>query len=71
MFTVKIYIYGELPNLFYGIKHKSTSRLAFVASIAMKPASRPINRTNPIPYSAPILSTYAERIALIPSDTDV
>ena len=44
-----------IPNLAYGIKQRSTSRLAFVASIAINPASLPINLTSPIPYSAPIL----------------
>lgn len=52
-----------MSNLNSGIKQISTSRLAFVASIAIKPAQRPISRTKPTPYSAAFASTDADLIA--------
>lgn len=62
---------NKILNLASGIKQILTSRLALVAYIAINPASRPINLTKPIPFSTPTLSTYADLIALILSDTDV
>jgi hypothetical protein len=47
--TVEIFIDGSVPNINYGTRQIFTSRLALVASIAIKPASLPISLTNPIP----------------------
>ena len=41
---------------------KLTCWLASVAAAAMKPASRPINFTRPIPFGAPLASTWAMSI---------
>jgi hypothetical protein len=47
--TVQICIIKGVPNLNSGMRQMLTSLLALVASMAMKPASRPINLTKPIP----------------------
>ena len=46
-----------------GTRQKLTSWLASVAPAAMKPASRPISFTRPMPFGAPFASTWAQHIA--------